>query len=68
MRARCPICRKEFEFPGLERHPEYPFCSSRCRLVDLDRWLEGDYRISTPLAHGDPASGPPPAGPEEPEA
>jgi hypothetical protein len=31
-----------------------PFCSERCKLVDLGRWLAGDYRISGP-----------PAGPEE---
>jgi hypothetical protein len=25
----------------------FPFCSQRCRLVDLGAWLEGDYRIPT---------------------
>jgi endogenous inhibitor of DNA gyrase (YacG/DUF329 family) len=38
-RRRCPICGK----PAL---PQYrPFCSARCALIDLGRWLEGDYRI-----------------------
>ena len=42
-RARpCPICGK----PAEARHR--PFCSARCRLLDLGRWLGGDYRIPTP--------------------
>lgn len=28
----------------------FPFCSSRCQLVDLGKWLDGDYRIA-----GEPA-------------
>ena len=42
-----------------EEHPETPFCSSRCRLVDLGRWLEGAYRIPDP----DPAPGLEPTAP-----
>ena len=26
-------------------NPTFPFCSQRCKLIDLARWLEGDYRI-----------------------
>ena len=27
-------------------HPDWqPFCSERCRLLDLSHWLEGDYRV-----------------------
>jgi len=37
----CPICGK----PADARHR--PFCSARCALVDLGRWLGGDYRIPT---------------------
>lgn len=43
---RCPICRKEV---AIEGNPDRPFCSERCRLIDLDHWLSGRYRISTPL-------------------
>ena len=36
---RCPICRRRAA-------PEFrPFCSRRCREVDLARWLHGVYRI-----------------------
>lgn len=38
----CPICGKD----ASEEHA--PFCSRRCAFVDLDRWLSGSYRISTP--------------------
>ncbi len=38
---KCPICKKEVA-PG---DPEYPFCSERCRLVDLGNWASGKYAI-----------------------
>jgi endogenous inhibitor of DNA gyrase (YacG/DUF329 family) len=28
----------------------FPFCSERCHLVDLGRWLGEEYRIAGPLA------------------
>jgi endogenous inhibitor of DNA gyrase (YacG/DUF329 family) len=37
----CPICGK----PATLGHR--PFCSVRCRNVDLGRWLKGNYRIET---------------------
>ncbi|HUX68123.1 MAG TPA: DNA gyrase inhibitor YacG [Terriglobales bacterium] len=37
----CPICRK----PVGAEAPEYPFCSQRCRTVDLGNWASGVYRI-----------------------
>jgi uncharacterized protein len=37
----CPICGK----PSLGRY--YPFCSSRCKAIDLGRWLKGNYRFAT---------------------
>ncbi|RUM88258.1 MAG: DNA gyrase inhibitor YacG [Thermodesulfatator sp.] len=42
---RCPVCRRPVSWEG---NPYRPFCSERCRLVDLDRWLSEDYRISIP--------------------
>jgi hypothetical protein len=35
--ARCPICQRSFE---VEQSPAMPFCSQRCRLIDLGRWLD----------------------------
>ncbi len=37
----CPICGK----PAAEA--ARPFCSTRCRQIDLGRWLGGTYRIET---------------------
>ena len=42
---RCPICRKQVEWEG---NPFRPFCSERCKLIDLDNWLSERYRILAP--------------------
>ncbi len=42
---RCPICGKGVRTD----HPYFPFCSERCKLVDLGRWLDGRYRIEVPV-------------------
>jgi endogenous inhibitor of DNA gyrase (YacG/DUF329 family) len=42
---RCPSCRKLV----LRDDPEFPFCSDRCRLIDLGRWASGGYVISSPV-------------------
>jgi len=33
----------------LRSEPEFPFCSERCRLIDLGKWASGGYVISTSL-------------------
>ena len=38
---------------GPKEWPDWPFCSKRCRMVDLGRWLGGDYRIHTPVTQED---------------
>jgi endogenous inhibitor of DNA gyrase (YacG/DUF329 family) len=48
IRVRCPICAKSFEIAALDDLPSFPFCSARCRLVDLGRWADGKYAISEP--------------------
>ena len=64
----CPICGRAVAVPQkLANSPPggasctyggrggdlFPFCSERCRLVDLGRWLDGHYRIpGEPLADG----------------
>ncbi|HOA74436.1 MAG TPA: DNA gyrase inhibitor YacG [Phycisphaerae bacterium] len=42
----CPICRTKLEVASPEEAPYRPFCSRRCKLVDLGRWLSEEYRIS----------------------
>ncbi len=63
MQVHCPVCKKPIEVHGLDRQAHLRFCSRRCSLVDLDRWFEGDYRISTPLPLSDDPLGPAPAPP-----
>jgi endogenous inhibitor of DNA gyrase (YacG/DUF329 family) len=46
MDVPCPTCRKRG--PWFDR-PEGPFCSPRCRLIDLGKWLNEEQRISSPL-------------------
>jgi len=42
---RCPICKKPVEEHGPDRPKAFPFCSERCKLIDLARWLDGRYQI-----------------------
>ncbi|MFM8409812.1 MAG: DNA gyrase inhibitor YacG, partial [Alphaproteobacteria bacterium] len=39
---RCPRCGDAVAWEG---NPHRPFCSARCRLVDLEGWLGGRYAI-----------------------
>ena len=44
-KVRCPICNAAM--PGnWQDYPDYPFCTRRCRMIDLGRWLGEDYRIA----------------------
>lgn len=46
--TQCPICGKETYFQQEDvRNPYFPFCSQRCRWVDLAHWLDGTYRIGS---------------------
>jgi len=44
----CPICRAAVK--ARADNPAWPFCSARCRMVDLGRWLGEDYRVPGPPA------------------
>jgi uncharacterized protein len=46
---RCPTCKKLV----LRTEPEFPFCSERCRTIDLGKWASGAYVISTPIKDAD---------------
>lgn len=41
-KIRCPLCQKETQWEG---NPFRPFCSERCKLIDLGRWFLEEYRI-----------------------
>lgn len=41
LKLRCPICKKVVATAD----PEFPFCSERCRAIDLGKWASGAYVI-----------------------
>ena len=58
---RCPICKKPVEEPPRQRAgaareappTPFPFCSERCKLIDLGRWLDGKYQVPAVEEDGD---------------
>lgn len=53
MEVKCPRCGNPAVFA--QTNPFRPFCSERCKLIDLGAWAEGKYAIpvSTPLPDKD---------------
>jgi len=47
--AACPTCGDRVG----EENPSFPFCSPRCRMADLGRWMNEDYRISREMKETD---------------
>ena len=42
LKVDCPKCKKNFSYYSSKFRP---FCSERCKLVDLDNWLEENYAV-----------------------
>ena len=52
MEIKCSICGTAYKFVFKKDDPlpeNFPFCSKRCKSIDLGKWLNEEYRISTPL-------------------
>jgi uncharacterized protein len=45
IQGRCPTCSKVYTIDSLADLPSFPFCTGRCRLIDLGRWIDGVYAI-----------------------
>lgn len=45
----CPICRKTVTVPARSDAPFRPFCSYRCKMIDLGKWLSEEYVVSEPM-------------------
>lgn len=43
MKIKCPFCKK---YTVWEDNPWRPFCSERCRNLDLGKWFDEDYRVA----------------------
>jgi endogenous inhibitor of DNA gyrase (YacG/DUF329 family) len=52
-KLRCPTCKKQVKAGA----PDFPFCSERCRTIDLGRWASGAYVISSPITDQSEAIG-----------
>jgi len=61
---RCPVCSGPVD---LATCPTPPFCSDRCRTIDLGRWLDETYGLPAPPREEDDEAddGPRPAADEE---
>lgn len=45
IKSYCPICGRRMEGRSSTEWPYFPFCSERCKTIDLGRWLGESYRI-----------------------
>ncbi|MGR3311288.1 MAG: DNA gyrase inhibitor YacG [Candidatus Brocadiales bacterium] len=46
----CRYCQKEIRYNSVSDVPTFPFCSERCKLIDLGLWLDEKHRIESPVA------------------
>ncbi|MBV8730787.1 MAG: DNA gyrase inhibitor YacG [Acidobacteriia bacterium] len=51
MTVKCPICKKDVAAGA----SDFPFCSERCRIIDLGNWAAEKYKVATP-ARPEPAN------------
>lgn len=48
----CPICKKPVR--ARSENPAFPFCTPRCKMVDLGKWVNEEYRMPAEDADDDP--------------
>jgi uncharacterized protein len=51
MEVKCPRCGEPAQYSP--ENPWRPFCSERCKLIDLGNWAEGKYAIPTNESESD---------------
>ena len=49
--VKCPTCQKDVEYS--ENNPWRPFCSERCKLIDLGAWANEEYRVACKIQETD---------------
>jgi uncharacterized protein len=50
---KCPTCNRQVQW---QDNPFRPFCSERCQLIDLSKWVSEEYRVpgkAVPSEHSD---------------
>lgn len=50
MQVRCPVCKRKTTW---EENPHRPFCSERCKLIDLGKWASEEYKVPDENAEND---------------
>lgn len=50
VRVNCPNCKKTLFYQSTKDLPSFPFCSERCKLIDLGDWLDEKHRIEEPIS------------------
>jgi len=55
MKYNCPICKATTDS---EKDVDFPFCSERCRLLDLGAWAAEKYVVSEPIFDEEETPGP----------
>jgi len=56
LKHKCSICEQTYEFEyekGKKLPPHFPFCSARCKAIDLGKWFGEEYGISTELPNAE---------------
>jgi len=41
----CPVCKRPVAIEPDQQPPTFPFCSARCRTIDLGAWASGNYVV-----------------------
>ena len=49
----CPICKRQVETRDIKTSKLFPFCSEKCKLVDLGKWFDGEYALDRPIEEED---------------
>ena len=47
-KIKCSYCKKEMKYTDLKDIPTFPFCSKKCKLIDLGHWFNEDYKMEVP--------------------
>lgn len=49
-KTNCRSCGKELIYESMSELPSFPFCSERCKLVDLGKWVDEEHKIEGPFS------------------
>ena len=50
-KIKCPTCEKQIEYS--KQYPHRPFCSERCKLIDLGEWADENHKIKGSSTYSD---------------